>query len=172
MKTNLLAFLAIAMLLVTGCPSTPPEQPDKYCKGAEKLVAAYEASLPFRQPTEDETKAYLAAKAILIAFCGRAGDLIPVDASEKSIGTLPLPRQPKRIVTKDTGERVIYYLKIPFSIIQDPTGIYPKTKDGLATITIGPLYKTADSVRRSYLWQPDAAWLQGLGKEPHMNPVR
>ena len=163
-KTIILTLTAI----LVGCAST--DTTNKYCDGARNVVKLYEASLAVRVPTPDEIRAYTAAQAVLIMYCGAPGSVVPVDGT-KAIGTIPKPKQPKRITTTASGARVIYYLEVPFSIIQDPSGIY-RDYGSQATITVGPLYRTANPSRKQYLWMPDQAWLQGLTKEPTMMPIR
>lgn len=169
------ALVGLAVLLavtaLSGCASGTgqPEQ----CANAQKAWDAYQVRLLVGPPpTDEETRIAAAARALLILYCGAPGTAEPAVAGTKEIGTLPLPRQPKRIVTTDTGARVIYYLHTPFSILQDPTGVF--RKDGsLATITVGPLYRTSDKVRSQYLWMPDQAWLQRVRSgEPTMLPIR
>lgn len=167
------ALLGLAVLLavmaMSGCSKPTSDQ----CAQWQAALAAYDATIGSgRIPSQDETAVANTIRALYAVQCAGTATLTPVPSGTKEIGTLPLPRQPKRIVTTDTGARVIYYLHTPFSILQDPTGVF--RKDGsLATITIGPLYRTSDKVRSQYLWMPDQAWLQRVRSgEPTMLPIR
>ena len=161
--------IMLAILAMSGCAKPTPDQ----CAQWQAAIAGYDATIGSgRIPSDDETAVANTIRALYAVQCAGTATLTPVPSGAKEIGTIPLPRQPKRIVTTDTGERVIYYLHTPFSILQDPTGVF--RKDGsLATITVGPLYRTSDKVRGQYLWMPNQAWLQRVRSgEPTMLPIR
>lgn len=164
----MIKYITLALLLTLASCTTPPE-PNR-CAQWQKAVELYDlAVLSGHQPSEDEIRIVTTARALIAVYCDVGAKLVPVQPYVKA---LPLPKQPKRITTLDeTGYKVIYYLHIPFSVIQDPTGVYVR-KESMATITIGPLYRTADPSRKQYLWLPDQAYLQGLTKTPTMLPIR
>lgn len=171
----LLAIAGIILVALTGGCATKPDDggvvTDERCAQARQVLNAYEASLAFREPSEDEVVAAKAAKAVLIMFCGEPGALIPVEAAKGDFATLPIPRQPQRIKTVDpSGVVTRYYLEVPFSIIQDPTGLFRPKDASLATITTGPFWRKS---RTKELYMPDQAWLQGVKiGEPTMLPIR
>lgn len=162
-------LITLVCIFLLGCAGQ--QQPAANCVNLNKIVEAYQASLLVRQPTEEETRYALAAKAILIMYCGEPGSVIPLSTAAKdlSVGQLPFPRQPKKFAVKVDGKNVWWYRAHEFLIIQDPTGVFSMKKDNLATITTGPFYRRAYSTD---LYMPDAHWLQFGPGDPIMSPIR
>lgn len=164
-----LAALAITLgvLALTGCASDDGVGPTtlEQCKRAQKIVDAYEAAIAsgLHTPSAEETKYAAAAKAVLIMYCGGQGAVAPVDIATRDTVSLSIPRQTERITipAADGNPRMLYYRKVPFSVLY-----WPKVGDAL---TAGPLYSTKGS---QYLWMPDNEWLAGGKAPPVMTPIR
>lgn len=169
------ALVGIAIMLavsaLTGC-TTGQGQPEQ-CANAQRRWDAYQVRLEIGPPpTEDETRIAVAARAILILYCGAPGIVAPAPEGAKNlaVGTIPWPRQPKKFVVPNSdGGRTWWYREHPFLVIQDPTGIIRPPRKGLETITTGPFYRKAWS-RDLYI--PDQVWLAGGPGYPSMIPIR
>jgi len=163
------ALLGLAILLIvmamTGC-ANKPEQVGQQCDTWNAAVAIYEAAVAAgHKPSDDETLAYSAAKAMMAVYCAGA------DGSTKGIGKIQRPPEPKTLTVSGTK----YKLVVPFRIL-DTQGesVFKGRKD----ISVGPAYRRVKprgeppNERDGWLYEPDAAYQIGVNKRPSfMHPI-
>lgn len=161
-------FLAIGIfgLLIAGCSNsqdggTPSQLGD--CAKWQKIVAMYDAVVASGHvQSEDEKRAMLTAKTMLLVACGNAKLVIP-----KGIAA---PPQPEFV----SCNGFTYRRSMEWHLIQDPTGVFDRAIDyGLATVSIGAFYVLdSDDPKNPCTYMLPLAYERGLTDEvTHMVPV-
>jgi len=136
----LLCVVGVILVAATGGCATKPgggvQNPLTDCARWQKVVAIYDELIASGawQPSEDERRSEVTARALLAVACGNAKLVDPSGAAK----ALTKPRQPDLVYV----DGVTYRLHTPWKIIQDPTGVFAKSVDygPWVTVTIGPLY--------------------------------
>ena len=163
------AMIGLAILLgilaATGCATKPGDTPIdvQACETWRRAVDYYDALIATGAwiPSEDEKRAEAAARLLMAVACGTS-KAVHAD----NMRGIAYPKQLDKFVFKGAK----YELRVPFSIIQDPTGVF-SLKRGLETRTIGPLYGVEGDLS-GCLWMTPLAYERGLVDEiEYLHPI-
>lgn len=157
--------ITIGISAFTGCANKPGDTPIdvQACETWRRAVDYYDALIAAGAwvPSEDEKRAESSARILMAVACGTS-KAIRAD----NLRGIPHPKQ----LDHFTFKGVRYVLRVPFSIIQDPTGVFSQLR-GLETRTIGPLY-AVDGDLSGCLWMTPLAYERGIVDEiGYLHPI-